>query len=555
MIHTPQTPKKIITKIPANPLLSERKNEYKQIRVAAYCRVSTDSEDQLQSYKAQVAYYTDAIAKNPRWKMVDIYADEGLTGTRTEKRVNFNRMMRDCERGRIDFILTKSVARFARNTVDSLKCVRKLKAKGIGVFFEEQNLDSLKTDNEMLLGMHSVMAQAESENISANVRWGIQQRMKSGTFKFRYNLLGYAKGEDGQPMIVEEEAVHVRRIYDMYLEGSSISQCCAYLMEQNVLTHTGKTEWKASVVQNMLQNEKYCGDLLMQKTFVVDCISKKKKKNRGEMPKYLITDNHPAIISRDKFRQVQMESARRSGKRKTSSKATTENGKYSAKYALSELLYCGECGSPYRRRTWKDKQGNNTGVWICLNRTENGTDACPNSLNLHEEQLHEAICRGLRNACESAEEIKELMVSAMSYHYTQEDDVLDIYAIKQQLKEYDQRFDEIVVLQERTTGDKARYENELRRIAEQMMALRQQLENAESRAEASNPTNMQIQRIKELFADEENFSVYDDKIVRVLVECIRVMEDKSIVIVLKGGYTVTEQVEDRPRKKRVSAVA
>ena len=176
-------------------------------------------------------------------------------------------------------------------------------------------------------------------------------------------------------------------------------------------------------------------------------------------------------------------------------------------------------------------------------------------MNLHEEQLHEAICRGLRNACESAEEIKELMVSAMSYHYTQEDDVLDIYAIKQQLKEYDQRFDEIVVLQERTTGDKARYENELRRIAEQMMALRQQLEIAESRAEASNPTNMQIQRIKELFADEENFSVYDDKIVRVLVECIRVMEDKSIVIVLKGGYTVTEQVEDRPRKKRVSAVA
>lgn len=205
-------------------------DEFKKIRVAAYCRVSTDSEDQLQSYKAQVAYYTEAIAKNPKWKMVDVYADEGLTGTRTEKRVNFNRMMRDCERGRIDYILTKSVARFARNTVDSLKWVRKLKAKGIGVFFEEQNLDSLKTDNELLLGMHSVMAQAESENISANVRWGIQQRMKSGTYKFRYNLLGYVKGEDGQPVIIEEEAVHVRKVFDMYLEGCSIRQCREYLI-------------------------------------------------------------------------------------------------------------------------------------------------------------------------------------------------------------------------------------------------------------------------------------------------------------------------------------
>ena len=173
-----ETMSRLITKIPTNPLLSKANDEFKKIRVAAYCRVSTDSEDQLQSYKAQVAYYTEAIAKNPKWKMVDVYADEGLTGTRTEKRINFNRMMRDCDRGRIDYILTKSVARFARNTVDSLKWVRKLKAKGIGVFFEEQNLDSLKTDNELLLGMHSVMAQAESENISANVRWGIQQRMK-----------------------------------------------------------------------------------------------------------------------------------------------------------------------------------------------------------------------------------------------------------------------------------------------------------------------------------------------------------------------------------------
>lgn len=202
-------------------MLFKHKNENALLRVAAYCRVSTDSDDQLESYKVQVAYYTDAIAKNQRWRFVDIYADEGITGTLASKRNAFMRMMRDCDKGKIDLILTKSVARFARNTVDSLRYVRKLKAQGVGVYFEEQCLDSLKADSEMFIGLHSVLAQAESENISANVRWGIQQRMKSGTFAFRYNLMGYRKGEDGLPEIEPEGAEYIRRIYAMYLEGKS----------------------------------------------------------------------------------------------------------------------------------------------------------------------------------------------------------------------------------------------------------------------------------------------------------------------------------------------
>ena len=180
--------KKIVTKIEANPLLSKHNDENALLRVAAYCRVSTDSDDQIESYKAQVAHYSEAIAKNPKWRFVVIYADEGITGPIDTKRPNFLRMIRDCDKGKIDLIVTKSVARFARNTVDSLRYVRKLKAEGIGVFFEEQNLDSLKVDNEMLIGFYSVMAQAESANISANVRWGIRQRMKSGTCAFRFNI-------------------------------------------------------------------------------------------------------------------------------------------------------------------------------------------------------------------------------------------------------------------------------------------------------------------------------------------------------------------------------
>lgn len=298
---------KIVTKIEANPLLVSRENEYRQLRVAAYCRVSTDSDEQLDSYEAQLAYYTDAIAKNPKWRFAGIYADEGITGTQANKRPNFQKMIRDCEKGKIDFILTKSVARFARNTVDSLRYVRKLKAMGIGVFFEEQALDSMKSENEMFLGLYSVMAQAESENISANVRWGIQQRMKSGTFAFRYTILGYRRGENGEPEIIPEEAEVVRKIFNMYLEGASLDQIKSYLETNGIKTKKGKSVWSKQIIQDMLCNERFAGDMLLQKTYIENCINKKVKKNRGEMAKYLITNNHPSIISKETFKLVQAE--------------------------------------------------------------------------------------------------------------------------------------------------------------------------------------------------------------------------------------------------------
>lgn len=210
---------RVVTRIEANPLLSRTSTEFVKKKVAAYCRVSTDSEDQLNSYEAQIAYYTEAIAKNPNWTFAGIYADEGITGTATTKRKDFLRLMRDCEKGKVDFILTKSVSRFARNTVDSLMWTRKLRAKGIGVYFEEQAIDSLKAENEMLIGLFSVIAQSESENISANVKWGVQQRMRSGTYMTNFNCYGYRKGDDGIPVIVEEEALIIKKSTSYLLTG------------------------------------------------------------------------------------------------------------------------------------------------------------------------------------------------------------------------------------------------------------------------------------------------------------------------------------------------
>lgn len=534
--------KRVVTKIEPNPLLSRQQNENSLLRVAAYCRVSTDSEDQIDSYKAQVAYYTDTIAKNPKWRFAGIYADEGITGTQATKRVNFMRMIRDCEKGKINLILTKSVARFARNTVDSLNYLRKLKAMGIGVFFEEQNLDSLKLDSEMLIGFHSVLAQAESENISANVRWGIQQRMKSGTFKFRYNILGYRRDENGEPEINEEEAVHIRNMFQMYLDGKSLEQIKYYLETNKVLTKTGNTNWSKSIIKSMLTNERYCGNLLMQKTFTENCITKKVKKNRGEMAKYLIINNHPAIISESTFKLVQMEMSRRSGMPKKSDNALTLHGKYSGKYAFTDMLVCGECGSPYRRKTWS-RNGVRRRVWRCLTRMEHGTTLCPNSITVEEEPLKQAICRGISKAIENKKDVMDLIYANLAYAITGHDDTLEIYAIEQQLKRLDQLMEDTVSIASSTTGDIQRLEQEIKSISEQMVALRERLSLIQSQIAANEKVNAEIKTIKELLAsDHADFTEFSDTNIRRMAEYIRVMKEGKIIIRLKGGVQIEENI-------------
>ena len=532
---------KLVTKIDANPLLSRQSRQNAVMRVAAYCRVSTDSEDQLESYEAQVAHYTDAISKNPRWRFVEIYADEGITGTLAKKRPNFMRMIRDCKKGKIDLILTKSVARFARNTVDSLNYVRQLKALGVGVFFEEQNLDSLKTDSEMFIGLHSVLAQAESENISANVRWGIQQRMKSGTFAFRYNILGYRKGKDGTPEIVPDEAEHIRTIYSMYLNGSSLDQIKAYLECRGVKTRQGKSEWSKSQIKNILTNERYCGDMLLQKTYTENCITKKVKKNRGEMAKYLITDNHPAIIDRQTFKAVQMEIARRSSRQRTSDNTASVLGKYSGKYALTDLLVCGECGRPYRRKTWT-RNGKKKVVWRCLNRIEHGKEFCKRSPTIEEERLHRAICRGLNRAIEDKGEIMEMLLANLSYGVTGEDGAMEVYALEQQIKTLEKELEDTITLSQESGGNGKRFIEMVTKISKQLVALREQLKLTQDKLLSNENHKYELERVKDILMRQEiGFHEYDDTTVRLLVEYIRVMpEGGKIVIVLKGGGELEE---------------
>ena len=315
-------------------------------------------------------------------------------------------MVTACKRGHIDLIITKSLSRFARNTVDCLETVRLLKANGIGVYFEKENINTLTESSEFLITLFSGFAQAESESLSKNVAWGKAKSAEAGKVTFQYKkMLGYRKGADGQPEIVPEEAEVIKRIYHRYLDGCTLGQIKRELDEDNVPTAQGVEFWSPAIIHNILTNEKYIGDALLQKTYVTDCISKKVKKNQGERAMYYVENNHPAIISREMFDQVRNEMTRRSSKRKVLQKSgKTELGKYSGKYALTELLVCGECGFPYKRVTWA-RNGKKRIVWRCVSRLDFGTQYCHNSPTLDESKLHSAILASMNEFAAIRQEV------------------------------------------------------------------------------------------------------------------------------------------------------
>jgi len=534
---------KIVTKIDANPILLKRNNSNRPMNVAAYCRVSTDAEDQINSYKAQVSYYREHISKNPKWRFVDIYADEGITGTMTSKRDDFMRMIEDCENGKIDLILTKSVSRFSRNVVDSLSYIRKLKAMDIGIFFEEQNINSLEEDCETYLGIYSVIAQSESENISANVRWGINKRMQKGTYGCRFNFLGYRKEkDDDEPRIIPEEAEVVRHIFKMYIEGGSVDQIKAYLESNQIKTPKGKDVWDKKVIRNMLQNEKYVGDVLYQKTFRTDCISKRTKVNRGERAKYLVSNNHPAIIDRETFKAVQAEMARRSNKRKTSDLTTTNLGKYSGKFALSELLVCGECGSYYKRKTWT-KDGEKRIYWRCQSRIEHGSKFCKKSKGIEEKKLHTAICNALRKTVSENESVISLIKADLAYGLSGEDSSYDIGALEKCISDTTVELNEYMKQYNSTGGDKTKYIECIQQTSEKIRLLRIELETAKAKVAQNNKINREVERLtKWLSENDVTFENYDDVVVRRMTDIIRVNDNDTITLFTKFGNEIVEKL-------------
>lgn len=540
--QTIQAPKKV-TIIPPKPEYSgDNRIDIRPKRVAAYCRVSTDKEQQEHSFETQKEMYTEMIMMKPNWQMAGIYADEGITGTIAKKRPDFMRMIGDCRKGKIDIIITKSVSRFSRNNLDCLLYVRELKELGIPIIFEKEGINTLQVSSELLITLFSGLSQAESESISMNVKIGKRQSLKNGNVPFCYkSFLGYKKGADGNPEIVPDEAKVIKRIYTEYLAGNSLINIAKSLTIDGIHTPRGKTQWTSKVVLSILTNEKYKGDALLQKTYITDCISKKTKKNNGELPMYYVENNHPAIIERSMFDRVQEEISRRNSKRKVKQKGTkTELGKYSSKYALSELLFCGNCGTPYRRVTWNIR-GMKKVVWRCISRLDYGTKYCKDSPSLEESALHNAIAETITDKAKS----EGADVSRIQSHikmYQAQQDTSSILAKKNRLKEINQKIEELTSM-DNEAAQNGDFDEQFDNLFSEMYALKDELVEIEKQQARLAKSSDTLNEVAVIIEGLKNHPVeYNDQAVRQLISCIKVISADQIEIQFKDGTMIKAEL-------------
>ncbi len=513
----------------------------KKLRVAAYCRVSSEKDEQLNSFEVQMSHYTEKISSNPEWKFAGLFADEGITGTSMKKRDDFKRMLRACREGRIDLILVKSVSRFGRNTVDVMKTVRSLQSRNIGVIFEKENLDTRHMNSELMLAFHSAFSQSESESMRGNILWGQAKRREMGIVSVNPSTFGFCRDADGNIAIDEEQAAVVRMIFHDYLEGSSLGDIKSKLEMMGIKTAFGKEKWSTSVIHAMLVQEKYKGDALLQKTYKASLFDDYSRVNHGEMPKYYVSACLPAIVEPDIFDRVQEEIARRKAKRPTSEKVKNpHSGKYSGKYALSELLICGKCGAPYRRATWA-KKGKKKIVWRCGCRLDFGTQFCRESPTLEENALHEAIMRGI--VMQYINPNTDLQILQANLSRTLAPQAPGGEAdIRTRLADLNQQKQDLVMrcLEE---NDDAKYELLLTNIVNEIKALQERLTGLENQKEENRIADSRMAEINELL---EQFSQqelqYDDTLVRKVVASIRVQSAEEIEITFKDGRKICSQL-------------
>lgn len=510
-----------ITVIPARKTAVKGKTETEtqKTRVAAYCRVSTDREEQESSYEVQVKHYTDYINGNPSWKLAGIYADEGISATNTRKREGFNRMIDDSMNGRIDMILTKSISRFARNTMDCLKYVRQLKEKGIPIVFEKENINTMDSKGEVLLTIMASLAQQESESLSRNVQMGIQFRYQKGQVRVNHtNFLGYTRLEkDGPLVVVPEQAAVVRRIFREYLEGLSVQDIRRSLERDGVRTGTGSARWHVSTIQGILSNEKYMGDALLQKTVTKDTLEKKRVRNTGEMPQYYVENSHEPIISKEIFTLVQHETARRAAL--VNRQEDGRFHKYSGRYALTGTVVCGICGENLRRVLW-GPCGRKYPVWRCRSRMENGPCAC----SLHsvkEEDLQNAVVEAVNSLMPDKDSLMRVFRTNLTKAVEEDSGLEEIDSRLQELQK------DIVL--------KAMSDEDYSEIGEAIRNLKLRRDSLLIDSAGEERKNTRIMNMMDYL---EEFSArpipYSDKLVRLFVDRIRVFNDR-IAVVLGNG--------------------
>lgn len=533
---------RIVTIIPAKPLV-EQEAMKRRLRVAAYGRVSTEEEEQQSSYEAQCSYYTEKIMSNPEWVFAGMFADEGITGTSTKKRDDFNRMIRKCKQGKLDLILTKSISRFARNTLDTIKYTRMLRAMGIGIYFEKENINTLDMDSEMLITMLGAFAQAESESISRNVAWGKRKAMLDGKVFVNFNqLYGFFLGADGLPGINEDEASVVRFMYAQYLYGNSLRMIKDKLDDAGIPNLKGEPGWATSTIKSILTNERYCGDVLGQKTYTESVINGKSRRNNGELPQVLIQNNHPGIVSRETFYEVQEEMKRRAAARSPSTKSATGRTSYASKYALSERLVCGECGTLYRRCTWTIR-GKKKIVWRCVSRLDYGTKYCKESPSMEEGALHRAIMEAVNSSMDSKDElVRGITDSLMLMLKPQKNAKFTLEEVKRRIRELTAEFDRLFEID----GSESKYEKRFSEITKELAELKKQQEEISVQLRNNQGVQSQIQRMTTV-ADrmEHHLTEWNEETIRQIIHTVEVVSADQIRVVLTDGSVVVQEVHNQ----------
>ena len=499
-----------------------KRGQKPKLRVAAYCRVSTDSDEQATSYEAQIEHYTEYISKNPDWVLAGIFADEGITGTNTKKRTEFNRMIDECMDGNIDMIITKSISRFARNTLDCLKYIRQLKEKNIPVFFEKESINTMDSKGEVLLTIMASLAQQESQSLSRNIKLGLQYRYQQGHVQVNHNrFLGYTKDADGHLIIDPNQAEIVRRIYREYLEGFSMDKIAAGLERDGVLTGAGKAKWHTSTINKILRNEKYMGDALLQKTYTTDFLTKKRIKNNGTVPQYYVESDHEAIIPKDIFLLVQEELVRRRVVR------TSKNGKrrnYSCKHCFAQMVFCGDCGQFYRRVHWNNR-GCKSIVWRCCSRLENTGHAC-RSRTVNEGLLEQVSIDAINQVlCEKDDFLKTLQSNIATV--IRQGDTLSPEVIYERLQEL-----------QKELLKKANQKDDYDAIADEILRLRDMRKQAEVNSTRMDEQLKQINSLQDFIKSQPTIvTEFDELLVKRLIAKITVFESQFIVE-FRSGITI-----------------
>lgn len=512
----------------------------KKKRVCAYCRVSTDDIEQKHSYDTQVEEYTKRIMSNPEWEFVKIYADEGISGTDIKKRDSFNQMMDDARAGKIDLILSKSVSRFGRNTLNTISAIRELKALKIGVFFENENVNTLDEASEFMLTIMSSMAQEEARHISENVRWTMKKKFREGIPMFCHStFLGYTKDPITKKIIiVEKEAKIIREIFDLYVNNVGPNEICRIMESRGYLTGRGKTKWNLSYVQSILKNEKYCGDLLLQKTVTTDFLSHKRKRNVNDAPMYYVKDNHEPIVSREIWNLAKEIRERRF---KTRLGLNQDQSKYLNKYPFSGLLMCASCGSPFKRRYWNYGYASQHVVMQCSKHIEDSKICSPGAIDL--TLLEETTAKMIDELFEDKTEVIQEIESIIKENLNITDyDTLSL-EIKTKKKEIIDKMNKILDLKlSARTGDEIKlYEDKYDELSKELENLNLQEYDIEKHLTKNSSSRARFSLIKNKLYDD-NTPLTGEFLNSIINKILVIDKEHIIYLIPKSQFLKTEDI-------------